>query len=31
MPRHQRGRFVATEEVRRVDLSQLDFLGGGHG
>jgi hypothetical protein len=30
IPRHQRGRFVATEEVRRVDLSQLDFLGGGH-
>jgi hypothetical protein len=31
MPRHQRGRFVATEDVERVDLSQLDFLGGGHG
>jgi hypothetical protein len=30
-PRHQRGRFVATEEVERVDLAQLDFLGGGHG
>jgi hypothetical protein len=31
MPRHQRGRFVPTEEVERVDLSQLDFLGGSHG
>jgi hypothetical protein len=31
MPRHQRGRFVATGEVKRVDLSQLDFLGGDHG
>jgi hypothetical protein len=30
-PRHGRGRFVATEEVSRVDLSQLDFLGEGHG
>ena len=30
-PRHGRGSFVRTEEVRRVDLSQLDFLGGGHG
>jgi hypothetical protein len=26
LPRHGRGRFVRTEEVRRVDLSQLDFL-----
>ena len=24
-PRHGRGRFLATDEVRRVDLSQLDF------
>ena len=31
MPRHQRGRFVATGDVKRVDLSQLDFLGDGHG
>jgi hypothetical protein len=31
MPCHRRGRFVGTEEVKRVDLSQLDFLGGGHG
>jgi hypothetical protein len=30
-PRHRRGGYVRTEEVRRVDLSQLDFLGGGHG
>jgi hypothetical protein len=30
-PRHQRGRFVATDDVKRVDLAQLDFLGGGHG
>jgi hypothetical protein len=30
-PRHGRGAFVGTDEVRRVDLSQLDFLGGGHG
>jgi hypothetical protein len=30
-PRHGRGAFVATDEVRRVDLSQLDFLGGSHG
>ena len=31
LPRHQRGHFVATEDVKRVDLSQLDFLGGRHG
>jgi hypothetical protein len=30
-PRHGRGAFVPTEEVRRVDLFRLDFLGGGHG
>jgi hypothetical protein len=30
-PHHGRGRFVRTEEVKRVDLSQLDFLGGNHG
>jgi hypothetical protein len=30
-PRHRRGTFVRTDEVRRVDLSQLDFLGSGHG
>lgn len=30
-PRHGRGRFVGTKEVERVDLSQLDFLGEGHG
>jgi hypothetical protein len=27
-PRHRRGGYVATESVRRVDLSGLDFLGG---
>ena len=26
-PRHGRGRWIATEEVRRVDLSGLDFVG----
>jgi hypothetical protein len=31
MPRHARGRFIRTEEVRRVDLSGLDFVGGGNG
>ena len=31
MPRHGRGRFLHTDEVKRVDLAQLDFLGGGHG
>jgi hypothetical protein len=30
-PRHGRGAFVRTDEVRRVDLSKLDFLGDGHG
>jgi hypothetical protein len=30
-PRHGRGAFVRTDKVRRVDLSQLDFLGRGHG
>jgi hypothetical protein len=30
-PRHGRGGFVRTDEVRRVDLSKLDFLGDGHG
>lgn len=30
-PRHGRGHFVDTSEVKRVDLSQLDFLGGGRG
>jgi hypothetical protein len=30
-PRHSRGVFVRTDEVRRVDLSKLDFLGGSHG
>jgi hypothetical protein len=30
-PRHGRGGFVRTDEVRRVDLSKLDILGGGHG
>jgi hypothetical protein len=29
-PRHGRGGFVRTDEVRRVDLSKLDFLGGDH-
>jgi hypothetical protein len=31
MPRHGRGNYVRTEEVRRVDLAQLEFLGGRHG
>jgi len=31
MPRHGRGAFVRTDEVRRVDLSKLDFLRGSHG
>lgn len=31
MPRHGRGRYVRTEDVRRVDLSGLDFLGKRHG
>jgi hypothetical protein len=31
MPRHGRGHFVQTDEVKRVDLSRLDFIGGGHG
>jgi len=26
-PRHGRGRYVPTDEVRRVDLSKLDFVG----
>ena len=30
-PRHGRGHFVATAEVKRVDLSQLDFLGDSNG
>jgi hypothetical protein len=30
-PRHGRGAFVPTGEVKRVDLSGLDFLGGRHG
>jgi hypothetical protein len=30
-PRHNRGHFLDTEAVRRVDLAQLDFLAGGHG
>ena len=30
-PRHGRGAFVPTEEVRRVDLSGLDFPGGSRG
>jgi len=29
-PRHGRGAFVPTDDVRRVDLSKLDFLGGDH-
>jgi hypothetical protein len=31
LPRHRRGHFVATGDVKRVDLSKLDFLDGGHG
>ena len=30
-PLHRRGGYVRTEEVRRVDLAPLDFLGGRHG
>ena len=30
-PRHGRGHFLKTEEVKRVDLSTLEFLGGQHG
>ena len=30
-PHHGRGAFVSTDEVRRVDLSKLDFLRGSHG
>jgi hypothetical protein len=30
-PRHGRGRLIATAEVRRVDLSGLDFLGRSQG
>jgi hypothetical protein len=30
-PRHGRGVFVPTDQVRRVDLSRLEFLGGSHG
>jgi hypothetical protein len=29
-PRYRRGAFVPTDQVRRVDLAKLDFLGGGH-
>lgn len=29
-PRHDRGYFIRTEEVRRVDLSALDHLGPSH-
>jgi hypothetical protein len=31
LPRHRRGHFVATGDVKRVDLSKLDFLEGDHG
>ena len=31
LPRHQRGQFVTTSDVKRVDLSQLNFLGGRDG
>lgn len=31
MPTHDRGRYVRTEDVKRVDLSGLDHLGEGHG
>jgi hypothetical protein len=30
-PRHGRGHFMQTDQVKRVDLSQLDFLEGSHG
>ena len=30
-PTHGRGHYVRTEDVKRVDLSGLDFLGGEHG
>jgi hypothetical protein len=29
-PRHNRGRYVATKDVRRVDLSKLAAAGAGH-
>jgi hypothetical protein len=29
-PRHGRGHFMQTDQVKRVDLSQLDFLEGSH-
>jgi hypothetical protein len=29
-PRHGRGHFLKTDEVKRVDLSNLDFLRGQH-
>ncbi len=31
MPSHGRGRYVRTEDVKRVDLSGLDYLGGRRG
>ena len=30
-PTHGRGHYVKTEDVKRLDLSGLDFLGGDHG
>lgn len=30
LPQRRRGAYVPTAEVRRVDLSALDFLAGGH-
>lgn len=29
-PRHDRGRYVATQDVKRVDLSKLELSGGEH-
>jgi hypothetical protein len=30
IPRHDRGRYVATQDVKRVDLSKLELSGGEH-
>ena len=31
VPAHSHGSYVKTEDVKRLDLSGLDFLGGDHG
>lgn len=30
-PRHNRGFYIPTDQVKPVDISKLDHLGGGHG